>query len=107
MTRTVIVELRAKPDQIDGFAKLIDRHAYNSRTKEPGCLQFDVNQDPEDRARFILVEIYESPEAHAAHREMESFTWFMAEAPKYLEPAADGSLFHGRTVLERRSYLEA
>jgi quinol monooxygenase YgiN len=107
MTRTVIVEVRAKPDQIDGFARLIDRHGFNCRTKEPDCLLFDVNQDPDDRARFILVEIYSSAEAHAAHREMESFKWFMQEAPKYLVPAADGTLFHGRTILERRDYLDA
>ncbi|HEX6142210.1 MAG TPA: putative quinol monooxygenase [Geminicoccaceae bacterium] len=105
MTRTVIVEVRAKPDQVDGFATLIDRHAFNSRTREPDCLLFDVNQDPDDPRRFILVEIYKSPEAHAAHREMDSFKWFMEEAPKYLEPAPDGTLFHGRTVLERRDYL--
>ncbi|MDX1541344.1 MAG: putative quinol monooxygenase [Geminicoccaceae bacterium] len=107
MTRTVIVELRARPDQIDGFARLIDRHAYNSRSKEPDCLLFDVNQDPDDPARFVLVEVYKSPEAHAAHREMESFKWFMEEAPAYLVEAADGSLFHGRTVLERRNYISA
>lgn len=106
MTRTVIVELRTRPDQIEGFIELIDRHAYNTRTREKDCLLFDVNQDPEDRTRFILVEVYKNPEAHAAHREMDSFKWFMEEAPKYLEPAADGSLFHGRTVLERRPYLD-
>lgn len=105
MTRTVIVELRAKADQIEAFSKLIDRHAYNSRTKEPDCLLFDVNQDPGDRARFVLVEVYRTPEAHAAHRETASFKWFMEEAPKVLEPAADGSVFHGRTVLERRDYV--
>lgn len=106
MVRTVVVEFRAKPDQVDGFAALIDRHAFNSRTKEPDCLLFDVNQDPDEPARFILVEVYASAEAHAAHRDMESFKWFMEEAPKYLLPAADGSLFQGRTVLERRAYLD-
>ena len=107
MTRTVIVELRAKADQVDGFAELIDRHAYNSRTKEKDCLLFDVNQDPDDRARFVLVEVYANPQAHAAHREMDSFKWFMEEAPKYLEPAPDGTIFHGRTVLERRDPIQS
>jgi len=33
----IIVEFRAKPDQVEAFAELIDRHAYNSCTLEDGC----------------------------------------------------------------------
>jgi (4S)-4-hydroxy-5-phosphonooxypentane-2,3-dione isomerase len=105
MDRAVLVEFRAKPDQVEGFAALIDRHARNSRTLEDGCLVFDVCQDAEDPTRFILFEVYRDPEAHAAHREMASFKWFVSEAPEYLVPAADGGLFHARTVLRRRPYL--
>ena len=105
MHRAVIIELRARPDQVAPFADLIDRHAHNCRTQEEGCLAFDVCQDPQDPARFILYEVYASPEAHAQHREMESFKWFMSEAPKMLLSAPDGSLFHARQTLERRAYI--
>ena len=105
MHRAVIVEFRAEPGQVDAFAALIDRHAHNCRTLEEGCLAFDVCQDPDDRTRFILYEVYDSPEAHAQHREMESFKWFMGEAPKMLVPAPDGSLFHTRQPLERRAHI--
>ena len=49
MAYVIIVEFRAKPDRIQAFAELIDRHAHNSRTLEDGCLAFDVCQDPDDR----------------------------------------------------------
>jgi hypothetical protein len=48
MAYVIIVEFRAKPDRVAAFAELIDRHAYNSRTLEDGCLAYDVCQDPED-----------------------------------------------------------
>jgi (4S)-4-hydroxy-5-phosphonooxypentane-2,3-dione isomerase len=104
MTRAIVVEFRAKADRIEAFGRLIDRHAHNSRTLEEGCLAFDVCQDPDDPARFVLYEVYRDADAHAQHREMESFKWFLKEAPALLVLAADGGLFHGRQVLERRPY---
>jgi hypothetical protein len=58
MAYVIIVEFRAKPDQVAAFAELIDRHAHNSRTLEDGCLAFDVCQDPDAPARFMLYEAY-------------------------------------------------
>jgi autoinducer 2-degrading protein len=104
MTRAVVVELRAKPDQREAFLALIDRHAHNSRTLEEGCLVFDVCQDPSDPATFVLYEVYKDEAAHTAHREMDSFKWFMKEAPEMLVKAADGTIFHSRRILERRPY---
>jgi len=69
----IIVEFRAKPDRVEAFAELIDRHAHNSRTLEDGCLAFDVCQDPEDPARFVLYEAYRDQVVHARHLEMASY----------------------------------
>lgn len=104
MDRVVVVEMRATPDKVAEFATLIDRHAHNSRTLEEGCLAFDVCQDAEDPARFVLYEVYRDEAAHAAHREMDSFKWFMKNAPDMLVPGPDGSLFQSRRVLQRRPY---
>ena len=104
MARGVIVEFRAKPDKIEEFVALIDRHAHNSRTLEEGCLVFDVCQEPDDPARFVLYEAYADEAAHAAHREMDSFKWFFREAPALLKPGPDGSMFQSRRVLSRRPY---
>jgi quinol monooxygenase YgiN len=101
----IIVEFRAKPDQVEAFAEMIDRHAHNSRTLEDGCLAFDVCQDPDDPARFVLHEAYRDQAAHLEHREMDSYKWFQRTAPELLTPGPDGSLFHDRQVLTRRAYL--
>lgn len=104
MDRVVIVEVQARPDRIEAFAALIDRHAHNSRTLEEGCLAFDVCQDPEEPARFVLYEVYRDEAAHAAHRETESFKWFLDTAPGLLAPGPDGGLFQSRRILQRRPY---
>ena len=105
MAYVIIVEFRAKPDQVEAFAQLIDRHAHNSRTLEDGCLAFDVCQDPDDPARFVFYEAYRDQAAHARHLEMASYQWFRATAPDLLVPGSASSLPHQRQVLRRRAYL--
>jgi Antibiotic biosynthesis monooxygenase len=56
MAYVIIVEFLAKPDKVEAFAELIDRHAHNSRTLEDGCLAFDVCQDPQDPGRFVFYD---------------------------------------------------
>ncbi|MGH6899780.1 MAG: putative quinol monooxygenase [Geminicoccaceae bacterium] len=104
MAYVIIVEFRAKPDRVEAFGELIDRHAHNSRTLEDGCLAFDVCQDPEDPARFVFYEAYRDPAAHARHLEMASYQWFRATAPELLVPGSESSLPHRRQVLTRRPY---
>lgn len=105
MAYVIIVEFRAKPDRIDAFAELIDRHAHNSRTLEDGCLAFDVCQDPDDPARFVFYEVYRDQAAHAQHLEMASYKRFQANAPALLVPGSESALPHDRQVLTRRPYL--
>jgi autoinducer 2-degrading protein len=105
MAYVIIVEFRAKPDQVEAFAELIDRHAHNSRTLEDGCLAFDVCQDPEDPARFVFYEAYRDQAAHARHLEMDSYQWFRATAPDLIVPGSKSALPHQRQVLTRRPYL--
>ena len=40
----------------------------SASVQEPGVLRFDVFQDQDDPARFVLVEVYRSADAHATHR---------------------------------------
>ena len=105
MAYVIIVEFRAKPDQVEAFAELIDRHAHNSRTLEDGCLAFDVCQDPEDPSRFVFYEAYRDEAAHRRHLEMASYQWFRATAPELLVPGSESALPHHRQVLTRRPYL--
>ncbi|HTS69621.1 MAG TPA: antibiotic biosynthesis monooxygenase [Terriglobia bacterium] len=63
----VHVHVRVKPDCIEAFKEATIANARAS-LMEPGIARFDVVQQNDDPARFILVEAYRSVEATAAHK---------------------------------------
>ena len=105
MAYVIIVEFRAKPDQVRAFEDLIDRHAHNSRTLEEDCLAFDVCQDPDDPTRFVFYEAYRDQAAHRVHAEQASYQNFRSRVPELLVPGPGGALPQQRQVLTRRPYL--
>jgi len=71
----VHVFVHVKPDRIEEFKKATLENARNS-VLEPGIARFDVVQHLEDPARFILVEVYRTPEDPARHKESAHYqTW--------------------------------
>jgi (4S)-4-hydroxy-5-phosphonooxypentane-2,3-dione isomerase len=64
----VHVTVQVKPDQVDAFIAATLDNARNSAL-EPGVLRFDALRSKEDRTRFVLVEIYSTPDDQAKHRE--------------------------------------
>ena len=85
MAYVIVVEFRARPEEVEGFAALIDRHARNSRA-EDGCLAFEVCQDPADPARFVRYEAYRDAAAHRRHLKQPSYQLFRTAAPALLVP---------------------
>jgi quinol monooxygenase YgiN len=82
----VHVAVHVKPDQIEAFQRATVENARNS-VEEPGIARFDVMQRTDDPARFVLVEVYRTPEAVAAHKETAHYqTWRDAVAPMMAEP---------------------
>jgi (4S)-4-hydroxy-5-phosphonooxypentane-2,3-dione isomerase len=65
---TVHVHIQAKTDQVDAFKAACVENSRNS-LQEPGIARFDVLQQQDDPTRFLLVEVYRSPEAPAAHKQ--------------------------------------
>jgi (4S)-4-hydroxy-5-phosphonooxypentane-2,3-dione isomerase len=63
----VHVHIHVKPEFIDAFRAASLENARKS-VQEPGIARFDVLQESDDPARFILIEVYRSPEAPAQHR---------------------------------------
>lgn len=61
------VQIHVRPEGIEAFRAATLANASASLA-EPGVVRFDVYQDREDETRFVLVEVYRSPDAHAAHR---------------------------------------
>jgi (4S)-4-hydroxy-5-phosphonooxypentane-2,3-dione isomerase len=68
----VHVHVRVKADAVEAFKAATIENARNS-IKEPGIARFDVVQQQDDPARFVLVEAYRSVEATAAHKETDHY----------------------------------
>lgn len=64
----VHVNIQVKPNCIDAFIAATEENASNS-LQEPGIARFDVVQDRDDCAHFVLVEVYKDAEAPALHKE--------------------------------------
>ncbi len=79
----LLVYCTVKPDQIDAFIAATIENASNSR-KEPGVVRFDVIQQKDDPTKFSLIEIYRTPEGHAAHRETAHYLAWADRVPEML-----------------------
>src|SRR4051812_35200463 len=65
---TVHVHIQVKPDRVEAFKAACIENARNS-LQEPGVARFDVLQQHDDPTRFLLVEVYRTAEAPAAHKQ--------------------------------------
>ncbi|HSW50295.1 MAG TPA: antibiotic biosynthesis monooxygenase [Bryobacteraceae bacterium] len=82
----VHVHARVKPDAVDAFREATLENARHSAA-EPGIARFDVLQQTDDPARFILVEVYRTPNAPAAHKETAHYQlWRDTVAGMMAEP---------------------
>jgi autoinducer 2-degrading protein len=88
------VQIHVKPESIEAFKQATIENARQS-VQEPGVARFDVIQRTDDPARFILVEVYRTPEAQAQHKATQHYlTWRDAVAPMMSE---------GRSSLQYRN----
>lgn len=82
----VHVHVHVKPEHVEAFRAATLANARSS-VAEPGVVRFDVIQREDDPGRFVLVEIYRTPEAPAAHKETAHYaTWRDAVAEMMAEP---------------------
>jgi autoinducer 2-degrading protein len=64
----VLVHVSVKSQFVEAFKQASLENA-NQSVKEAGVARFDVIQQTEDPTKFILVEVYKTAEAPAAHKE--------------------------------------
>ncbi|MFY1831886.1 antibiotic biosynthesis monooxygenase [Myxococcus fulvus] len=84
--RVVHVHVHVKAEHVEAFREATLANARES-VKEPGVARFDVIQDSEDATRFVLVEVYRSAEAPAAHKDTAHYLrWRDTVAPMMAEP---------------------
>jgi (4S)-4-hydroxy-5-phosphonooxypentane-2,3-dione isomerase len=82
----VHVTVRVRPESVEAFKQATIANARES-VKEPGIARFDVAQQQDDPTRFVLVEVYRTPEAPAAHKETKHYlAWRDIVAPMMTEP---------------------
>jgi quinol monooxygenase YgiN len=82
----VHVSCQVKPACVDAFREATLLNARAS-VQEPGIARFDVLQDPAVPTQFVIVEIFRTPEAPAAHKETEHYKrWRDAVADMMAEP---------------------
>jgi len=82
----VHVHVHVKPDGVESFRAASIDNARES-VREPGVARFDVVQSTEDPTRFVLVEVYRTPDAPAAHKATAHYArWRDAVADLMAEP---------------------
>ena len=79
MSFVLAVNIRIKPESVDAFMARLLENASNAR-KEPGCRQFEVLVDPNDKAKVMLFEVYDDDKAFEAHQQTPHFKKYLAEA---------------------------
>ena len=63
----VQVAVHVKPEAVAAFTAATRDNARHS-VQEPGIARFDVLQQQDDPTRFVLVEVYRTPDAPAHHK---------------------------------------
>ncbi len=82
----VHVHVHVKPEFVEGFRQATIENARAS-VQEAGIARFDVIQQQDDPTRFVLIEVYRTPEAAAAHKETAHYAkWRDAVAPMMAGP---------------------
>ncbi|HLY41788.1 MAG TPA: putative quinol monooxygenase [Terracidiphilus sp.] len=82
----VHVHVRVKPEAIANFKQATIENARSS-VQEPGIARFDVVQQQDDATRFVLIEVYRSPEAATSHKETAHYAkWRDTVANMMAEP---------------------
>lgn len=82
----VHVFVHVKSDRVEAFKAATIENARNS-VQEPGIARFDIIKHQDDPTRFVLVEVYRTPDDQARHKETEHYKkWREAVADMMAEP---------------------
>ncbi len=86
MTKVAIVPVfTIKDGHVDAFRTRIMQQRDDARSKEPGCLYFDVLTNAEKPNEFVLYELYADDEALATHRTYPHYHAFKADIEAMVE----------------------
>jgi quinol monooxygenase YgiN len=82
----VLVHVHVKAEAATAFEAASEKNASASR-REPGVARFDVLRLKDDATKYLLVEVYRTPDAAAAHKATAHYLeWRDTVAPFMAEP---------------------
>jgi (4S)-4-hydroxy-5-phosphonooxypentane-2,3-dione isomerase len=84
MMLVVLVQVAVKPEMLAEFERAILINADAARTREPGCVRFDVSQREDDPGQWLFYEVYRDAAAFEAHRASAHFAAYQQVAEKAL-----------------------
>jgi quinol monooxygenase YgiN len=85
---TRIIQLQLQPGQVAAFLAASETAVRHSRA-ETGILRFEMFQQADDPAHFLVIETYASEAARAAHLQSSHFLqWKEAVLPLLAQPLA-------------------
>lgn len=81
-----IVHVYVKPESIDAFIQATKEN-HEGSVRENGNFRFDILQDSNDPAKFVLYEVYSNEEAVNKHKETSHYLkWRDTVAPMMVKP---------------------
>jgi autoinducer 2-degrading protein len=82
----VHVHVHVKPEFVEAFKAASLENARNS-VQEPGIARFDIIQQRDNPAKFILVEVYRTPDDPTEHKKTAHYAkWRDTVADMMAEP---------------------
>lgn len=84
MMLVVLVQVTVKPEMLAEFERAILINADAARTREPGCVRFEVSQSEDDPTQWLFYELYKDAVAFETHRASPHFAAYQEVADKAL-----------------------
>ena len=85
----VHVHVHVKPEFVEAFKQATLENATKS-IQEAGNVRFDILQQSEAPTKFVLVEIYRTADASAAHKETAHYKLWRDAVMKMMEEPRQG-----------------
>ncbi|MBI1942671.1 MAG: antibiotic biosynthesis monooxygenase [Betaproteobacteria bacterium] len=79
MSLVLSVQIKIQPASVERWMTMVLENAREARM-EPGCRQFEVLVDAEDKTQVMLFEVYDDEKAFEAHQQTPHFKKYLAEA---------------------------
>ena len=80
----VLVQVTVRNEMLAEFERAILINAESARTREPGCVRFDVSQREDDPTQWLFYEVYKDAAAFEAHRASPHFAAYQQVADRAL-----------------------